>query len=129
MTTAIHHLAFRTVDVDGLAAFYERILGLPVVRRDPDRSVWLAIAGGVLMIETAAPGEPPWPAGSLELCAFRVDAVGRDRVRSALATLAVPIEAETAHTTYFRDPDGRRIGASTHPLDGHAGDDGMPSLA
>ena len=49
--------------------------------------------------------------------AFRVDDPGRVQVRARLATAGVAVEHETLHTTYFRDPDGRRVAVSTHPLE------------
>ena len=112
----IHHVALRTVDLERLERFYAGVLGLRVVRRDYARgSVWLALglgpdaAAAVLMLERAAPGEPPIPWGSKELVAFAVDDLGPWRAR-------VAVEAETAHTLYFRDPDGRRVAVSTYPL-------------
>jgi catechol 2,3-dioxygenase-like lactoylglutathione lyase family enzyme len=112
----IHHVALRTPDVARLERFYAGALGLSVVRRDDARgSVWLALGpaadpgGAVLMLERAEPGEPAVPAGSHELVAFAVDDLAPWRSR-------VAVEAETAHTLYFRDPDGRRVGLSTYPL-------------
>ncbi|MGK0362643.1 MAG: hypothetical protein ACI9U2_004964 [Bradymonadia bacterium] len=31
--------------------------------------------------------------------------------------MRVAIESETEHTTYFRDPDGRRVGVSNYTFD------------
>jgi len=112
----IHHVALRTPDVAQLERFYAGVLGLRVVRRDDARgSVWLALGlpadagGAVLMLERAEIEEPPVPAGSRELVAFAVDDLAPWRAR-------VSVEAETAHTLYFRDPDGRRVAVSTYPL-------------
>jgi hypothetical protein len=33
-----------------------------------------------------------------------------------LAAAGVPIEARTAHTRYFRDPEGNRVAVSSYPL-------------
>ena len=52
----------------------------------------------------------------MELVAWQVDAQDRAAVRARLAAEGVPIEHETEHTTYFRDPDGRRVAVSTYPL-------------
>jgi catechol 2,3-dioxygenase-like lactoylglutathione lyase family enzyme len=111
---ALHHLAFRTQEVARLSAFYEHWLGLARVR-ESERSVWLALDGGVLMIERAEPHEPAPPAGSLELFAVRFGVHERAGLRARLAEAGM-LEAETAHTVYFRDPDGRRVAASSHPL-------------
>jgi catechol 2,3-dioxygenase-like lactoylglutathione lyase family enzyme len=117
---AIHHLALRTRDVSGLARFYAEWFGLRVVADHAPRSLWLALGEtAVLMVEAAQPGEPCIPASSLELMAFRVSPEQRSSLRAKLVA-AGQLEGETAHTLYFRDPDGRRVGVSSHPLDlGH----------
>lgn len=112
----LHHVAFRTPDVTRLVAFYRDVLGLTAVRERPGVSVWLAAGAAVIMCERMSPEEPRIDGGSLELVAFRVDEARRAEVEAALAAASVPIEARTAHTSYFRDPDGRRVGVSTHPL-------------
>jgi catechol 2,3-dioxygenase-like lactoylglutathione lyase family enzyme len=102
----------RTADVARLEAFYAGVLGLRVRRRDEARgSVWLDAGGAVLMIERAAPGEPTVDAGTKELLAFAIEASEREAWRARVA-----VEDETPHTLYFRDPDGRRIAVSSHPL-------------
>jgi catechol 2,3-dioxygenase-like lactoylglutathione lyase family enzyme len=112
---SLHHLALRTADVDRLEQFYAGVLGLSVVRRDAARgSVWLRVGSSVLMLERAAPGEPPVATGTRELVAFSID--DREAWRARLARAAVDVEAETDHTLYFRDPDGRRLAVSTYPL-------------
>jgi catechol 2,3-dioxygenase-like lactoylglutathione lyase family enzyme len=119
MNLDVHHIAFRSQDVDRLERFYAGVLGLQVVRRDDDRgSVWLRAGSAFLMLERAAAGEAPsLPArlGSLDLVAFAIDERDRETWRERLAGAAVSVEAETAHTLYFRDPDGRRIGVSSYP--------------
>jgi catechol-2,3-dioxygenase len=102
----------RTTDVDRLERFYAGVLGLPVVKRDEMRgSVWLQAGGAVVMLERLEEGEAQVPAGSMDLVAFAGDlAAARERLASA----AVPVEGSTAHTIYFRDPDGRRIGVSDY---------------
>ncbi len=114
----VHHLALRTRDPARLCRFYEDVLGLPRVREQPGYSVWLAVGGAVLMIERADEGESVYEAHLRDLTAFSVDDAQRLRVRAALAAAGVPIEGETAFTTYFRDPDGRRVAVSTYPLAG-----------
>ncbi|HEX5658413.1 MAG TPA: VOC family protein [Polyangiales bacterium] len=107
----IHHLALRTHDVDRLVAFYREWFGLHEVRDSRPRSVWLGLGEGVLMIELANESEPSIAAGSLELLAFRVTVEQRQALRAR-----VVLEAETEHTLYFRDPDGRRVAVSSYPL-------------
>jgi catechol 2,3-dioxygenase-like lactoylglutathione lyase family enzyme len=99
----MHHVALRCPDLPRTVRFYETSLGLRRLREQPGHSVWLALGAGVLMLEQAGEGEPGVLVGSLDLL--------------ALPAQGVAIEAETAHTSYFRDPDGRRLAVSTYPLD------------
>jgi hypothetical protein len=101
----------RTRDVGRLERFYGGVLKLPVVKRDAARqSVWLDAGGTMLMIERASEGEPGISPGSLELIAFSVATIQPWRA-------LVPVEAETAHTLYFRDPDGRRVAVSDYAFE------------
>ena len=98
----------RTRDVERLERFYAGVLGLPVVKRDDARgSVWLDAGGTMLMVERASEGEPAVSPASLELVAFAVPSIEPWRAR-------VAVEAQTAHTLYFRDPDGRRVAVSDY---------------
>lgn len=109
----LHHLAFRTTDVDGLVRFYSEVLGFVEVRGSRPRSVWLAIGDdAVLMVEAREAGEPPIPGASMELAAFATDEEGKARVR-AEALRRGCFDGETNFTVYLRDPEGRRIGVST----------------
>ncbi len=112
----IHHIALRTRDVAALAHFYRSLMALEVVREQPGYSVWLSLETAALMIEQRAEAEPDVAAGSMDLIAFTVTDEGRARVRERLREMGVAIEGETAFTTYFRDPDGRRVGVSTYGL-------------
>ena len=111
---AVHHLAFRTRDLPTLQHFYTELFGFIVVREQPGHSVWLRAGESVLMLEIAAPDEPLIMPGSMEFVAFCVDDDGRNAVREKLAAWGSAPEAETAYTTYLRDPDGRRVGVSTY---------------
>ena len=113
---AFHHVALRTRDLPRLVSFYTSLLQLPIARETPGYSVWLRAGGAVVMLEQCADDEPPIPANSRELVAFAVSAEGRAAVLARLAEAGVPTDGETAYTTYFRDPDGRRVGVSTYPL-------------
>jgi glyoxylase I family protein len=108
----VHHLAFRTRDLTRLERFYTDALGLSIVRRDGDRSVWLRAGGTLLMLERAEEGEPDVPPESKELVAFGIEAPDVERWRRVLEASGIAIEGETAFTLYFRDPDGRRVGLS-----------------
>ncbi len=108
----IHHLAFRTVDVERLEAFYAVLLGMTVTARPDATRVWLAAGDAVVMIERAAPGEVGIAPGSLELVAFAVDVSTQASLEARLVAAGVPVEGRTDFTIYVRDPDGRRIGLS-----------------
>jgi catechol 2,3-dioxygenase-like lactoylglutathione lyase family enzyme len=112
----VHHIALRTRDVDALARFYASLLGFPLVRQDTARgSVWLDAGGVMLMVERADAREPSVAEGTKELVAFAVD--DKEPWRAKLAAARVPIEDETPHTLYFRDPDGRRVAVSSFVFD------------
>lgn len=107
----VHHVAFRTDDLETLERFYAGVLNLAVLRRTEGRSVWLDAGGAILMLEKRDDGEPAVPTGSKELVAFAVSKNVIDRLEAARVT----VEARTAYTLYVRDPDGRRIGLSSYP--------------
>jgi catechol 2,3-dioxygenase-like lactoylglutathione lyase family enzyme len=109
----VHHLAFRTSDVLRLGKFYEETLRLRVIKRSAGR-IWLEIGPAVLMLEARDPGEPALAAGTGELVAFAIGEDERQVWEERLAASGVVVEARTAHTLYFRDPDGRRIGVSSY---------------
>ncbi len=110
----VHHLALRTRDVVSLARFYQEWLGLSVAREQLPYSIWLSLGpGAVLMLETQDAGEPEIPRGTRELFAVRVEPEARLALRERLVAHGM-LEAETAHTLYFRDPDGRRVGVSSY---------------
>lgn len=112
----IHHLAFRTDDLPRLERFYVEGLGLAVTKRAGERSVWLDAGGAIVMLEKREPGEPGVDPGAMDLVAFAVEP---DRVAlytDRLGRAGVAIEARTAYSLYFRDPDGRRVGLSAYPV-------------
>jgi glyoxylase I family protein len=111
----IHHVALRTRDVARLEAFYAGILGLNALRRDGDRSVWLAAGRAIVMIEAREPSEPEPPRGSMEMVAFAIAPAERKACARRIEAAGFPIEAETRFTIYTRDPDGRRVGLSHYP--------------
>jgi catechol 2,3-dioxygenase-like lactoylglutathione lyase family enzyme len=111
----VHHLAFRTGDLERLERFFVDALGLAVLRRNEARSVWLDAGGTIVMLEMRDAGEPALVEGTKELAAFAVDPDTRAFYTDRLARVGVPIEASTDFTLYVRDPDGRRIGLSSYP--------------
>lgn len=113
----VHHLAFRTPNLSRLEHFYKEVVGLEVLRRDGVRSAWLDAGGTILMLESAADGEPAVDARSLELTCFGVEPGDHLGIVRRLEAAGVGIEGRTAYSLYFRDPDGRRIGVSSYPAE------------
>jgi glyoxylase I family protein len=111
----VHHLAFRTRDLAQLERFYVHALGLAVVRRTGERSVWLDAGGSLVMLELAEPGEPSPATGAMDLVAFEVAPDTRALYTDRLARAGVALDGSTDFTLYVRDPDGRRIGLSSYP--------------
>ena len=110
----LHHLAFRSRRLAELEAFYVELLKLAVLRRDPGRSVWLGAGDTVIMLELAAEQEPEPSPRSLELVAFALSRSEQNQLEQELSRRRIPIEDRTPFTLYFRDPDGRRVGASCY---------------
>lgn len=113
----LHHIAMRTQNPNYLAAFYVEALGMVIVKRQA-HSIWLGLGLGRLMIEQAGPDEPAIDGRTMEMFALRIDPSERDAFKARLAGLNVAIEGETECTTYFRDPDGRRVGISSYAFEG-----------
>jgi catechol 2,3-dioxygenase-like lactoylglutathione lyase family enzyme len=111
----LHHLALRTADLERAERFYVGLLGLRVLRRDEGRSVWLDAAGTILMLERRDTAEPEVDRASKELVCFAIDADEGPTLVARLEAAGIAREDGTPYTMYFRDPDGRRIGASSYP--------------
>ena len=110
----VHHIALRTRDLERLERFYVDMLGFTVTRRQA-HSVWLDAGGSIVMLERATDSEPEVPAGTQELFAFAIAPAECAEYMDRLARGGASIEARTASTMYFRDPDGRRVGLSAYP--------------
>lgn len=125
MPQGLHHLAVRCADLAACERFYLEVLGLKVSRRWPadgggDRSVWLDLGGGaLLMLERAAgaPAEAPFQeaAAGLHLAALRIEPSERPAWEARLAAAGVPVVHRTPFTLYLRDPEGNRLGLSHWP--------------
>src|SRR3954462_2693821 len=111
----IHHVAFRTHDLERLVAFYCDVLGFTVSRRQDDKSVWLDAGDAILMLERAEGDEPVPADGTKDLVAFSMPHEDHAHYTERLDRAGVRVEAQTASTLYFRDPDGRRVGLSAWP--------------
>ena len=109
----IHHLALRVRDVAAARAFYGGLLGLRERRRFRERgglrAVWLEAGSVVLMLERALRGRGPRRGSAHVLVLAVPDLAAAER---RLRTAKVRVDDRTAHTLYFRDPDGHRVGLS-----------------
>ena len=112
----VHHLAFRTDDVARLERFYVEALGMALVRRHGERSVWLDAGGAIVMLERREEGEPATAQGSMEMVAFAIAPEARVASCERLERAGITLEGSTEFTLYLRDPDGRRIGLSSYPV-------------
>jgi len=114
-TPALHHVALRVADLERSAAFYTGLVGLQEAERlfdgDRLRAIWLRAGDVVLMLERQLRGAGPGE-GSAHLLAFRVS--GLEGWAERLAAAGIRLDDRTAHTLYFRDPDGHRVGLSDH---------------
>jgi catechol 2,3-dioxygenase-like lactoylglutathione lyase family enzyme len=121
----MHHVALGAQDVERVAAFYTRYMGLVEVARHTDaagalRSIWLKLSSSaVLMIErTTQPQRAVEGIGAGPfLLAF--GAVDQDEHEARCAQLVADgyvIEARTGYTSYTRDPEGNRVAISCYPL-------------
>jgi len=109
----IHHIALRVRDLRAASAFYRDLLGLRERRRLLEngrlRALWLDAGGVVLMLERRLRGSgASRGSGHVLVLAARDLASAERRLRAA----RVHIDDRTAHTVYFRDPDGHRVGLS-----------------
>lgn len=122
---SLHHVAVGTRDVEALASFYCQLLQTSEQRRHVDdagrlRSIWLDLAGTLLMIERAeASAVRPRVDGvglGAFLLAFRASAAGRSAFEARANALGAAVEARSAYTSYLRDPDGNRIAVSEYEV-------------
>lgn len=117
----VHHVAIRALDVAAVARFYAGLFRHARLDEKHDdrglRAVWLAAGDTMVMIERREPGEPAPDARSLDAIVFAIEPGERAPLRRRLSRRRVAIEGETAYSLYFRDPEGRRIGASHYPDD------------
>jgi len=112
-------------DLEAAEVFYARILGLPVIARQPSRHVFFAVGQSVLLVfDPAATQEGPKPGARLPVPAhgargpghycFKVRATDLDKWRRRLEAAGVAVEADFdwpsgARSIYVRDPAGNSI--------------------
>lgn len=119
---SLHHVAVGTRDVEALASFYARLLETRELTRHRDaaglRSIWLELAGALLMIERSSGAASRVEGVGLGafLLAFRADAAGRRAFEERAEGLGAKIESRSDFTSYLRDPDGNRIAVSEYEL-------------
>ncbi len=120
-TLGFHHIAIQVRDVQRVADFYVKTLGLTELRRfhrddGSLRSVWVSAGEGpaFLAIE-AAPEVTPAGVLGFSMVALRIDAAARKNVIDELTRAGVTVEKRTGWTLYVRDPEGNLVGLSHHP--------------
>jgi catechol 2,3-dioxygenase-like lactoylglutathione lyase family enzyme len=109
----IDHVAFETEDPDGIAAFYERMLGTRVVKAEGHPVMAYLQNTGLALHEPDGPGPHT---------AFRVSETERAELRRKLDAAGIEWrerDHEIAVGLFFDDPDGRTIEAITY----RSGDD------
>jgi glyoxylase I family protein len=118
----VHHLAVVVADLPAAERFYSGVLGLEVVRRwssddGTPRSIWLGLGAEFLALERAAAVSPRRidTAPGWHCVALAIAAAERETWRARLVKAGVPIERQSPHTLYVRDPDGNLVGLSHYP--------------
>jgi glyoxylase I family protein len=122
---SLHHVAVGTAEVEALASFYAQLLQATERRRQLDdagalRSIWLDLAGILLMIERAERGAArPRVEGvglGAFLLAFRVRPSERRAFEQRAEALGAAVESRSTYSSYLRDPDGNRIALSEYEV-------------
>jgi catechol 2,3-dioxygenase-like lactoylglutathione lyase family enzyme len=109
----LDHAAFETPDPDGVAAFYERVLGARVVKEKGHPVMAYVGNTGFAFHEPDGPGDH---------VAVRVSEEERAELKRRLDEAGIKWEESDhgiAKGVFFRDPDGRQLEAITY----HGGDD------
>jgi catechol 2,3-dioxygenase-like lactoylglutathione lyase family enzyme len=109
----IDHAAFETADPDGVARFYERVLGARVVKEEGHPVMAYVGATGFAFHEPGGPGPHT---------AVRVSEDERAEIKRRLEEAGIECKErdhEIAVGLFFRDPDGRQLEAITY----RSGDD------
>lgn len=125
IAAGLHHIAVLVENLERAAAFYENVLGLPVLERHDGgaRSIWLKAGEAILMLERAERGPRRGPqAPGWHLIALRIDAAERERVEAHLGAHGVDIVDRTDYTLYIEDPEGNRVGLSHYPVPAQTGE-------
>ena len=107
-------------DLDAVEDFYQRVLGLRVIAREPDRHVFFQVGDSDVLLAfnpgTTTTGDklPHHGARGPGHFALGIEAQSLDDWRRQLASCDVPIEREIewpagGKSIYFRDPAGNSV--------------------
>lgn len=104
----IAEVALFTDDVQGLTAFYERLLDRPPVSRS-DSHASFDVDGATLFIHVRG-REGPEGAPNVDHVAFALDQdAAAERARSGGAEVLGPKDFYWGRSAYLQDPDGRAV--------------------
>ncbi len=123
---AVHHVAVQVRDLAGAERWYSTVLGLPLLRRwqdaeGRDRSSWLALEGDAFLALERCTGAALTSTGWEQdnpgyfVLVLRIPSAERAAWEQRLTEHGVTVERRSQWTIYFRDPEGNRIGLSSHP--------------
>ncbi len=116
---ALHHLAIQTNQIENLAEFYKNIFSLEELDRKFEngnlRSIWLNADGIIVMLEKLNPIQMRNGTINTIFLAFLCSPSDRKMIETELESRNILIEERTQYTSYFKDPDGNRIGISHYP--------------
>jgi len=104
----IDHAAFESPDPEGVAAFYEQVLGARVVKAEGHPVMAYVGNTGFAFHQTGAAGDH---------VGVRVDEAERERIRERLDAAGIEWHERDhgiATGLFFRDPDGRLLEAITY---------------
>lgn len=124
-TQGVHHITFVGSNREQTIAFYQDVLGMPLVFEQPNLDVpdevhlYFDAGDGRLITFFVRPtrqNEPtknPEGIGNLHHLAFTVSRATYDRVAARLASLGIdntgPIDRGFMNSIYFRDPNGQLL--------------------
>ena len=121
----LDHVAIGVSDVERSRRFYEEVLGLERTHEEWEVPVVMSASGTGIAIfpkelhPSSSPDDIDPPAIRVLHIAFRLDRVGFDAAREALAEMDVAAhfsDHRISHSIYLRDPDGHQIELTTYDV-------------
>lgn len=122
----IHHTALISSDVRRTCAFYQDVLGFPLVEMFENRDLpgsthfFFDLGHGNTIAFFDLPGVDPGPyaevLGGLHHLAISITKENWDAARARLDAAGVEYMVESGSSIYFRDPDGARLELIHDPL-------------